>query len=476
MTKKELQDKKNKLAHQIREMAKKFNDAGKKWADQAERDAWQKLNDDYDAASRELQTLIEAESVDQRLGDLETEERQSQNSGNPLPGQEDTRHQRDRGGNQDRESDEEIRARAFSAFFRSNLGMGLDENDLAAMRQCRMFPGQRELAITLYPTQVVRSWGAQFRGGHASRVIADLMDSRTQRRDIEQRALNTYTMGSGGALVPGSFVRSLEVNMLAYGGVRQVAETIVTADGGEMAWPVADDTGNEATIVGELQEGTTDTDPSFEAQKWRAYKFKSGSILVSSEILRDAFLDLPSLLGDMLGERLGRGTNRKHTLGTGNGQPNGIVPRATVGRTTAAQAITFEDVMRLEHSVDPAYRNGAGFMCHDSILLALKLLQDGEGRYLWQSGIDIGQPDRLDRRPLTINQHMESTTAGGEDVLLFGQLSKHKIRRVRTLRLYRLEERYREDDKDAFLAFLEEDSDTLNAGTAPIKKLRIAAA
>jgi hypothetical protein len=51
-------------------------------------------------------------------------------------------------------------------------------------------------------------------------------------------------------------------------------------------------------------------------------------------------------------------------------------------------------------------------------------------------------------------------------------LSKYYIRRVNEVRIYRLEERYRDNDQDGFVAFVREDGNLMDAGTAPVKYLQ----
>jgi HK97 family phage major capsid protein len=178
------------------------------------------------------------------------------------------------------------------------------------------------------------------------------------------------------------------------------------------------------------------------------------------------------MLGAMLGERLGRITNTKYTTGSGASTPRGIVTAASSGVTAASGTqIAADELIGLVHSIDPAYRNGAGFMMHDNIVLHLRKLKDGNGEYMWQSGLRDGAPDRLLGYGITINQDMQSSVATGTKTVLFGQLSKYKIRRVNGMRLYRLQERYRDTDQDGFIAFIREDGNLLNAGTAPVKYL-----
>jgi HK97 family phage major capsid protein len=101
----------------------------------------------------------------------------------------------------------------------------------------------------------------------------------------------------------------------------------------------------------------------------------------------------------------------------------------------------------------------------------LRKLKDGNGRYLWQDNQQDGEPSRLHGRPITINQDMDSTIAAAKKTLLYGQLSKYKIRSVGGVRLYRLQERFRDNDEDGFIAFIREDGNLLDAGTKPVKVL-----
>ena len=201
-------------------------------------------------------------------------------------------------------------------------------------------------------------------------------------------------------------------------------------------------------------------------------------IKVPYELLdEDAAFDLPTVLGAMQGERLGRITNRKYTTGDGNSTPWGIVNRASLGRTTAlATAIAADDIIRLEHSVDPAYRTSdCKYMFHDNILLALRLLKDGDGRYLWTSGANFGRPDTLNNYQICINQHMASAMASAAKTMLFGQLNRYKIRRVRGTRMRRFDELYGATDEVAFDTLTREDGNLLTTSTPSVTYLQQAA-
>ncbi len=275
----------------------------------------------------------------------------------------------------------------------------------------------------------------------------------------------------GGYLFPETFVRNLEVNMLAYGGILQAAEIMRTETGERMGWPTVDDTAQKGLRLNEnAQVPNTTTNPTFGKDFWDAYDYSSDVILVPYRLLRDQVVDLPGVLGELLGIRLGRKIALDCTTGNGANAPKGIVTCASTGVTSAsATAIAFDDIISLIYSVDPAYRANGRFMFHDQVLAAVRKLKDGVGRYLWDPSTQSGAPDRLWGYPYTVSMEMASTIAANNVVMLFGQLFKYKVRQVAQIRLYRLQERYRDSDQDGFLAFIAADGNLLTAGTTPVK-------
>jgi len=74
-------------------------------------------------------------------------------------------------------------------------------------------------------------------------------------------------------------VRTLEINMLAFGGMRQVADTIRTSSGERIPMPTMDDTGNVGVQLGEGAIIGGSVDPSFGLVYLDAYKFSSLPVL-----------------------------------------------------------------------------------------------------------------------------------------------------------------------------------------------------
>lgn len=290
----------------------------------------------------------------------------------------------------------------------------------------------------------------------------------------EERALSTLTATSpedGSYLIANELMDPLERALLDFGGIRQVATVRRTTTGANLPIPTSDDTSNEGALLAE-NTITVEKDTEFGQLVLGAYKFTSKKVLVSMELMQDSATDLAAFLGAALGERIGRIVNRYCTTGTGSSQPNGIVTAATSsGIALAAKTPTYAELVAIEHTVDAAYRSGAGWMFNDTMLAEIKkIVETTTGRPIWLPNMAGGAPDTILSYPYTINSHMDvaSATGSGKSIL-FGRLSKYILRDVRDVMLLRLDELYAEYGQVAFLAFSRQDGDLLDAGTHPVK-------
>lgn len=253
----------------------------------------------------------------------------------------------------------------------------------------------------------------------------------------EHRA-QTTTNAAGGYTVPEEMMGIIVKSMAAWGPMYDptVTTEIVTTGGNAMPFPTVDDT---ASTAGTHTEGATMTDDggkdvTFGEKTLEAYEFDTEWLRVSKALSDDSIFAMESLIGGLLGERLGRLANTQLTTGSGSSAPNGIVTASSLGETAAsATAITFDEIIELEHSVDPAYRNGPNvrYMMHDGILKEVRKLKDGDGNYLWQMGnVQAGIPSTINGRPYSINQAMQATIATATRTMVFGDFSKYYVRKV----------------------------------------------
>ena len=277
----------------------------------------------------------------------------------------------------------------------------------------------------------------------------------------EYRDLSVGTASAGGNAVPTSMMSEIERAMVEFGNVSGVARVITTPGGGALEMPTVTDTGNSGSI---LAENTADdeTDPTFGKVTLNAYKVTSDIVNVSYEMLQDGVVDVGSLIGSLLGERLARGENALLTTGTGSSQHDGIVTSAADSSLTLAAntAVTYEELLTLEHAVDPSYRQGASWMFNDTIFRQIKEIADSQNRPLFlPANLQSGAPGTLLGYPVAINQDMASGSAS--KCLLFGRMDKFFVRRVQGVTLRRSDDWNFDQFQASFVAYLRSDSDTV---------------
>lgn len=253
----------------------------------------------------------------------------------------------------------------------------------------------------------------------------------------EFRAQVTDTPASGGYTVPTELANEIIKSMKAWGPMydEDICTVMTTASGNPIKIPTVDDT---AVTAGKHTEGAAlaDTgakDVTFGQKSLDAYVYDTEFVRFSMELAQDSIFNMETLLGGLLGERLGRIANKELTTGAGATDPNGIVTASTLGKTaTATAAITYDEIIDLVHSVDPAYRTSpkVRFMFNDSSLAALRKLKDSEGRYIWSAGdVQNGVPGTILGYRYSINQAMDSLAAD-KKVMLFGDFGKYFVRKV----------------------------------------------
>lgn len=294
--------------------------------------------------------------------------------------------------------------------------------------------------------------------------------------DEEQRivynTMSTTTGSEGGYTVPTTVASNILDALKAYGGMRSLADVIRTGSGEAMNFPTSDGTAEEGEIVGE-NASATDADASFGTKPLPVYKYSSKVVTVPWELLQDSSADIEGFIRGRLQTRLGRITNRHFTVGSGVGQPTGIITAATVGKigaVSAVAAITYDDLVDLEHSVDPAYRANGKWSFHDDMLKLIRKVKDTSGRPIFVPGYDQGNPggapDRLLNRDITVNQHI-AVPAPAAKSIAFGDFSYYKIRDVLAVSLFRFtDSAYTKKGQVGFLAWMRSGGNLVDVGGA----------
>ncbi len=367
-----------------------------------------------------------------------------------------------------------------------------DTEDRTAATTPSGTPGREIASLPNNASRQLLTQTAEYRKAFTSYVVNGRLDMEPEERKIlalgrqtispdelrtalnlpmsELRIMQVQDNVSAGYLVPDEYERTLLQNMLAFGGMREVATIRPTDNGADWIIPSSDDTGNTGEL---LSEGATVAyqDVTTAQRTLKAFMYSSRRINASYQLLQDSAFGIESWLSGLMAERIARITNTHFTLGVGPNQPSGIVNDAGTGVTGATgqtTSVTWDDLINLEHAVDPAYRRNCRFMFRDSTLQYIRRLKDGEGRYLWQPSVTVGAPGTINGWPYTINQDVAAMAASARSIL-FGDFSKYWIRDVRGFFLVRMDEVYAPQAQVGFIGFSRHDGTLINTGTNPVQ-------
>ena len=229
----------------------------------------------------------------------------------------------------------------------------------------------------------------------------------------------------GGYLVPEEYDTRLIEGLKEENIFRGISTIIKT--GGERKINIAASTPAAAWI----EEGGALTfgDATFDQINLDAHKLHV-AVKVTEELLYDNVFNLENYIMDKFSKALANAEEDAFLNGDGVGKPLGIFAATgggQVGVTAASTtAITSDEVINLIYALKRPYRKNAKFIVNDQTLAVLRKLKDGNGAYMWQPSLQIGEPDSLLGYPIYTSAYVPTILAG-KPVIAFGDFSYYNI-------------------------------------------------
>jgi len=152
--------------------------------------------------------------------------------------------------------------------------------------------------------------------------------------------------------------------------------------------------------------------------------------------LDDSYMDLASWLADEVSTEFNEEEGAAFVTGDGVAKPHGIAGYSMVANTSyewgkvgyiagghATLLNNTDKLIALQHSLKPAYRNGATFLMNDSTAETIRKIKDGEGNYIWRPGLTENVPDMLLGKPIAYDDNLADIGAGAYP-LFFGNFKR----------------------------------------------------
>lgn len=309
---------------------------------------------------------------------------------------------------------EEIRTAATAFETRQTEALRAANDRIAALETRLNRPGtQQETANQ--PSDEQRSFGVYLRRGDAG------------LSEVERRALTVGNDTSAGFLAPETFGNEILKSIAEYSPIRNYAKVVQIA-GPEIKYPKRL-TGTNADWVSEIANRPEST-PTYGQLTLTPYELAT-FVEVSKQLLEDAAYNVEDELKEAIGEDFGAKEGAAFVSGDGIGKPKGIlvasgIPEVVSGHASTLGSAPGDLLIDLMAKLPTAYANNGAWLMNRLTLASVRKLKDSQGAYLWQPGIQAGQPSTLLGRPVIEAVDMDSVAAG-KFPIVFGDWSGYRI-------------------------------------------------
>lgn len=280
----------------------------------------------------------------------------------------------------------------------------------------------------------------------------------------ELRALQADSDVAGGFMTtPQQFVNRLIKAIDNQVFIRQWATSNPVTTAQSLGMPYLANDPDDADWTSELGTGNLDSAMSFGKRELFPHPLAK-RIKISNKLLR-LNPDVEQLAIDRLSYKFAVSFEKAGMTGNGANRPLGVFTASADGVSTGRDvstdntttAFTADGLKNAKYTLKGAYWPRAKWVFHRDAVKMLAKLKDAENRYLWQSSVQLGQPDMLEGIPLFTSEYAPNTFTAGLYVGILGDFSYYHIADALDFGMQRLNELYAETNQTGFIGRLESD-------------------
>jgi HK97 family phage major capsid protein len=256
---------------------------------------------------------------------------------------------------------------------------------------------------------------------------------------LYRRDLLAGTATDGAELVPTTLFGQLYVSLREGAtSMFSLGRSVITQSGEALDMSVNTAFSTAALIA---EAGTiSESDPQFGTVTLNAYKYGL-AIQISPELEADNAVPgaLPWVV-DQAVEGIRRGVGAHLITGDGSSKPNGVDNGTTTSTATGVTFPTGDNLIDAYHDIASPYRREGVWVFNDETVAGIRKIKaetSGVNQYLWQPGLQAGQPDTLLGRPVFTDSSL-ATVGSDAKIGLFGDLRRgYAVRTVAGIRAER---------------------------------------
>ncbi|KLO02081.1 capsid protein [Morganella morganii] len=240
--------------------------------------------------------------------------------------------------------------------------------------------------------------------------------------DLERKAMQVGSDPDGGFAVPEELDRNI-ISMLRDEVVMRQECNVVTV-GSPSFKRLVNQGGSNSGWVGEVDKRPETKTPklaSIEPVWGEIY----GNPAATQTMLDDAFFDVEQFITGDLAIEFAEQEEAAFTNGDGIKKPKGLLAYGSDEQADKDRdwgklqhlllkkptEVTADEIMKLIYTMRKVYRSGAKFMMNNNTLFQVRTLKDAQGNYLWQPGLQLGQPSALLGYSIAENEQFSDVVA-----------------------------------------------------------------
>ncbi|MBW1696065.1 MAG: phage major capsid protein [Deltaproteobacteria bacterium] len=282
----------------------------------------------------------------------------------------------------------------------------------------------------------------------------------------EFRALQADSMTAGGYLVTPvevaqEIIKALDDEVF----IRRFARTFDVPNAESLGTPALEHDLGDPTWTSELGTGSEDSTMDFTRRDLTPHPI-ARRIKVSNKLLRVASgLNPEELIAERMVYKIGIVQENAFLNGSGVNQPLGIFTASDNGIDTSRDVsagntttnVTADGLINAVGALKAQYRRNARWVFHRDLEARVRKLKDGEGQYLWRTGLE-GSGNTLLGFPIHLSEYCPHTFSTGQYVAVLGDFRFFWIVDSLQFQIQRLIELYSEQNQTGFICRAECDA------------------
>jgi HK97 family phage major capsid protein len=240
--------------------------------------------------------------------------------------------------------------------------------------------------------------------------------------------------------------------------IRQLATVLPVTTSDSLGAPTLDTDMTDAAWTTEVSQITSDQSLQLGNRELKP-QLLSKLVKISRKLFLTSAISPESLVRDRLAIKFAAAEENGFMTGDGSGKPLGVFTPSANGINTdrdvaggnTATGIVANGLQAAKFALKAGYRKNANWIFHRDAVAAIAQLKDTNGRYIWQPGLQAGEPDTVLGIPLRESEYAPNTFTTGQYVGIVGDFSKYWIADLLALEVQRLAELYAAANQIGFI-------------------------